>query len=315
MIDPRITAAFLRDNGFQLEPHLVVLGLVGSHSHGTYLPPEDPDAIDDVDLMGFVVPPIEYHLGTSHFENWVLQFEELDVVLYSLSKAVRLLLKSNPNIVGMLWLRDEEYVHRTPAFDRLRAERSMFSSQQVASSFAGYAHAQIKKMEAFDLSAMERYEALTEAVKPAGDVSDILRADAARMKYLAKSSGVPVDTLYTFRQLHRSHFSGFMGKKRKDAVRRFGYDCKNASHLIRLLRMCVEFLQTGQLYVYRTKDADELKAIKRGGWTLEQVKAEAARLFVEVERAREQSRMLPDPDHERANRLLVDLHMEVLGLR
>ena len=99
-IDPRISTAFEQANGFPLEPHLIVLGLMGSHSHGTYLPPQEPNAVDDIDLMGFVVPPIDYHFGLPRWQHWTFQFEELDVVLYSLEKAFRLLLKSNPNIVG-----------------------------------------------------------------------------------------------------------------------------------------------------------------------------------------------------------------------
>lgn len=35
-LDPRISRAFAADNGFELEPHLLVLALMGSHSHGTY---------------------------------------------------------------------------------------------------------------------------------------------------------------------------------------------------------------------------------------------------------------------------------------
>lgn len=62
-IDPRIARAFEAQNGFPLEPHLIVLALMGSHSHGTYLPPEEPDAVDDVDLMGFVVPPLPFHIA------------------------------------------------------------------------------------------------------------------------------------------------------------------------------------------------------------------------------------------------------------
>ena len=45
------------------------------------------------------------------------------MVLYSLGKAFRLLLRGNPNIVGMLWLRESEYLVRTPAFKRLAASR------------------------------------------------------------------------------------------------------------------------------------------------------------------------------------------------
>jgi hypothetical protein len=80
-----------------------------------------------------------------------------------------------------------------------------------------------------------------------------------------------------------------MGEKRKAMVRKYQYDVKNAAHLIRLLRMGSELITTGMLQVYRTTDADELKVIKRGGWTLDQVKAEAARLFDGVEAARARS--------------------------
>ena len=38
-IDPRIASAFEAENGFPLESHLVVLALMGSHSHGTTFHP------------------------------------------------------------------------------------------------------------------------------------------------------------------------------------------------------------------------------------------------------------------------------------
>jgi hypothetical protein len=65
-------------------------------------------------------------------------------------------------------------------------------------------------------------------------------------------------------------FAGY-GDKRKQLVLRHGYDSKNAAHLIRLLRMCVEFMKNGELVVSRP-DAAELLDIKAGKWTLEQVK-------------------------------------------
>ena len=69
-----------------------------------------------------------------------------------------------------------------------------------------------------------------------------------------------------------------MGQKRRELVRRVGYDAKNAAHLIRLLRMGIEFLIEGTMHVERA-DAPELLDIKRGEWPLEKVKAEAERLF------------------------------------
>jgi hypothetical protein len=313
-IDPRISAAFEKQNGFPLEPHLVVLGLMGSHSHGTYLPPQEPNAIDDIDLMGFVVPPIEYHLGLPRWEHWVWKEDELDVVLYSLEKAVRLLLKSNPNIVGLLWLRDDEYVHRSENFDVLQRSRSIFSSMAAADTFAGYANDQLKKMEAFDLERMAEYESLTTQLKAHGSVDTVLEADANKLEYLATRWSLGPEVLTRFRKLHREHFSGYMGEKRKAMVRKYQYDVKNAAHLIRLLRMGAEFLETGELRVYRTSDADELKVIKRGGWTLEQVKAEAAQLFAGIENARKRSPLPPAPDEQKANELLIQIHATILGL-
>src|SRR5436190_23908657 len=96
-IDARISQAFAAENGFPLEPHLIVLALTGSHSHGTYIPPEEPDAIDAVDYMGFVIPPLRFHLGLPRRKHRRLQQDELDAMIDSLEKAVRLLLKSNPS--------------------------------------------------------------------------------------------------------------------------------------------------------------------------------------------------------------------------
>lgn len=312
-IDSRIAEAFEAQNGFPLGPHLVVLGLMGSHSHGTYLPPQEPNAVDDIDMMGFVVPPLEYHLGLPRWQHWTLQVDELDVVLYSLEKAFRLLLKSNPNIVGLLWLREDEYLHRSTAFNALHAHRDIFSSQEAAEAFAGYAADQLKRMEAFDLERMAEYEELTSAIKSRGAINEALDADTAKLKYLAGRWDLDLELLNRFRKLHREHFSGYMGEKRKAMVRKYQYDVKNAAHLIRLLRMGAEFIETGTLQVYRTSDADELKVIKRGGWSLEQVKEEAARLFANVELARARSPLKAEPDAKAANELLIAMHADVLG--
>ena len=313
-IDPRIARAFEAQNGFPLAPHLIVLALMGSHSHGTYLPPEEPDAVDDVDLMGFVVPPLAYHIGLPRWEHWRLQADELDVVTYSLDKAVRLLLKSNPNIVGLLWLRENEYVHRHDTFEMLRSRRAVFSSQVAADAFAGYAYDQLKRMEAFDLERMTEYEALTREIRARGPLTEVLEADKAKLEHIARNWGLSLDSLGRFRKLHHEHFSGYMGEKRKAMVRKYQYDVKNAAHLIRLLRMGIEFLETGQLQVFRTSDAEELKRIKRGGWTLDQVKAQAEALFGRIDEARARSPLPPRPDEAAANELLMEVHSRVLGL-
>jgi hypothetical protein len=287
---------------------------MGSHSHGTYIPPAEPDAIDDVDLMGFLVPPLEYHLGLPRWQHWTWQFEELDVVIYSLEKAFRLLLKSNPNIVGLLWLRDQEYIHRHALFAKLIAARGIFSSRVAAQAFAGYAMDQLKKMEAFDIERMAEYEELTAKITARGPLNELLEADPNKIDHIAVAWSLPRETLLRFRKLHTEHFSGYMGAKRKAMVRKYQYDVKNAAHLVRLLRMGSEFLLTGALQVYRTTDAAELKRIKRGEWSLEEVKAEAARLFAGVEESRARSTLRESPDEAAAGALLIEMHRAILDL-
>jgi len=101
-------------------------------------------------------------------------------------------------------------------------------------------------------------------------------------------------------------FEGYMGKKRKALVEKFHYDCKNAAHLIRLLRMGIEFLVDGELYVER-HDAQQLLAIKRGEWTLEEVKAESDRLFKQAEEVYIKSDLPKGVDTDKINELCVEV--------
>jgi predicted nucleotidyltransferase len=114
---------------------------------------------------------------------------------------------------------------------------------------------------------------------------------------------------YANGQLHRmTHMAckGYMGEKRKRLVEKYGYDTKNASHLIRLLRMGIEFLVDGELHILR-KDAQELLEIKAGEWSLEKVKAEAEKLFALSELAFIHSKLPSKPNHEKISNLCVEI--------
>jgi uncharacterized protein len=257
---PRITARFHRDTGMELADGLVMLCYVGSISHGTHRPPAEADGIDDIDLMGVYVPPLRYTLGLGSFEHWVVKEDELDITLYSLKKFVGLVLKSNPNVLGTLWLKPEHYLVSTRAWHEVLNERAIFSSLHAYDAFTGYGHAQLKKM-----AATQRYE-------------------------------------------------GYMGQKRRELVDRFGYDVKNAAHLIRLMRMCAEFLADGELRVFREHDADELVRIKRGEWTVREVETEAERLFALASELRDKSELPRYPDHKRADALVQRIHLGTYDL-
>jgi len=117
---------------------------------------------------------------------------------------------------------------------------------------------------------------------------------------------------YAASQLHKMEksgvYQGYMGERRKKLVDRFGYDTKNAAHLIRLLRMGIEFLSTGSMRVDRTNiDADELLAIKRGEWELEQVKEAGEDLFARLRQAKDSSPLPDGPDMDAINNLCTNV--------
>ena len=123
---------------------------------------------------------------------------------------------------------------------------------------------------------------------------------------------------YAKAQLHKmTHqaYEGYMGKKRKALVDRYGYDTKNASHLIRILRMGIEFLKDGELHVNRAHDRTELLAIKDGEWSLDRVKSESDRLFKLAEETHAQSDLPKGPDPKVISTLCHDVVFEELFRR
>jgi predicted nucleotidyltransferase len=239
---------------FDLKERTVLLGYMGSQSHGTWIPPQD-GGIDDKDVMGICVPPMDYYTGLKKFEQIDTWEDEYDIVIYEARKFVRLLLKANPNVLGLLWLPPELYIKKTKSGQHLINHRDIFSSKQIYNSFTGYAYSQLSKME---------------------------------------------------------HFSelGYMGAKRKALVQKFGYDTKNAAHLIRLLRMGIEFLATGQLNVLRP-DAPQLIRIKKGKYTLEKIKTMAEGLFDDARKALMGCNLPDEPDHDKAEYILMDMINEI----
>lgn len=252
MLDERILTAFRKANGFDLLSHLIMACYVGSQSHGTYEP--SPNNLDDTDFMLVVLPPTDRLLGLKSWDHWVFQQDELDVVAYSLDKYIRLVLKSNPNVFGTLYLRDQDYVFRSRPFRYLQENRKRLESLCAYPAFAGYAFSQLKRLQ-------------------------------------------------------NGAYKGYMGAERKALVERFGYDTKNAAHLIRLYRMGIEFVQTGELRVYRP-DREELKAIKRGEWPLDRVQAEATRLEQAMFDAKATSPLPAQPETFWVEQFLVHVQSE-----
>jgi len=121
---------------------------------------------------------------------------------------------------------------------------------------------------------------------------------------------------YAHGQLHRmTHIgpTGKLGSRRKELVKRFGYDVKNASHLIRLLKMGIEVLSTGEITVKRP-DNNMLLSIKRGEWKLEKVIKYADDLFKLLDEAFVKSPLPTRIDFKFVNNLCKNILMDFYGV-
>jgi hypothetical protein len=284
-----------------------------------YVPQSYPDSIDDKDVMGVYIGPLEHYLGFGRkdvYEQWE---GEWDCVFYELRKFVDLLLNCNPNVLSLLWLEPNGIIYESAIGATLRQQRDLFVTKKAYHSFSGYAHAQFKKMISFNQEAQALMQQLEEQLIAFGIDPESCDAGAS----LRHVEGQPfigattemMEIVKRYRGERRRYYSGgYMGKKRRDLVRRVGYDAKNAAHLIRLLRMGIEFLTEGSVRVERA-DAPELLDIKRGGWSLEKVKSEAERLFQLSQEAYVRSPLPPEPDRVRAERLCVQMISEFHNLR
>jgi len=234
-----------------LPPKCLIVGITGSTSHGTKLSNDNPCCIDDEDILGVCIGPTEHYFGLKNFEQKEIKKDKWDCVTYEIRKFFRLLLQCNPNVLGLLYLQEKDYVYISDSGRLLLENKHLFVSKQAFFSFNGYAKSQLHRMT-------------------------------------------------------HGACEGYMGAKRKQLVEKFGYDCKNAAHLIRLLRMGIEYLGDGTLRVFR-EDAKELKEIKSGGWELERIKTEAERLFILAQEAYVRSSLPAFPDKERAEKLLITI--------
>lgn len=103
-----------------------------------------------------------------------------------------------------------------------------------------------------------------------------------------------------------------LGAKRKADIETHGYSCKNAMHMIRLLRMGCEVLEGGRYDVHRP-DAEELLRIRAGEWTLAEVEQEGVRLLRRLDLAAENSTLPKKVDDVFVDGMLMGLVADTLG--
>lgn len=117
---------------------------------------------------------------------------------------------------------------------------------------------------------------------------------------------------YAYQQVHKMEIKNpAEGSRRRELIEQFGFDVKFAYHVVRLLDEVEQILVEGDIDLQRNRE--QLKAIRRGDWTADQVREYFARKEKALETAYTQSRLPHGPDEAKIKRLLLDCLEEHFG--
>ncbi len=139
---------------FDISKHTILLGLCGSRAYGT-----NTD-LSDYDFKGIAIAPLDHYLGVGkNFEQYEGKLdkefpnanipENHESVIYDIRKFAHLASLANPNILELLYLdnpTESNYYSDLTWSAPLILIRQAFLSKKVRYTYAGYAHAQLKRI-------------------------------------------------------------------------------------------------------------------------------------------------------------------------
>lgn len=288
--------AWLKDATVYLTKH-------GSHAYGT----NRHDS--DLDIKGVAIPPTRYFFG------WLDKFEQADrgfdndVQIYDIRKFFNLAADCNPNIIEVLWTDPSDWLYSDVIGVKLYEMRHEFISKKARFTFAGYAHAQLKRIRTH-----QRWLRNPPSHKPSREeyglppLERVADADQIRAAEFLNTQGYGYGTNFQalveaekqYRQALKDWDSYERWQKERNPIRHaleaaHGYDTKHAMHLVRLLRMCGEILETGEVLVKRP-DAKELLEIRAGAWSFDKLIEWADAEDARMEKLYQESKLPHEPN-------------------
>lgn len=261
-----------------LGDNIILLCLGGSHAYGTDTPQSD------LDVRGIALNSRHDILTGHDFEQSINN--ATDTTIYSFDKIIRLLSQANPNVIECLGLKPEHYLQKSPYFEYIFSQKTLFLSKQCIHTFVGYANTQLRRMEnkASRIATQEQNE--SNILKSIENASFDFKKrylempnDAIKL-YIDKAVNEDYDfeifmdvnlTHYPLRD-YKSMWSDMQsivksyakaGYRNGSAIEH-GKLGKHMMHLIRLYLMCLDILKDGKIITYREKEHDFLMDIRNG---------------------------------------------------
>jgi len=256
----------------------------GSHLYGTNTHKSDED------YVGVFMPTEEFIFGFQRVENVDLSiksksengkntFDAKDVVYHEFRKFIKLALDNNPNILELLFANKDNILFMNDVGMELISMRHAFPHMGLVNRFKKYAESQKHKM----VIRSDNYFVLQGALKYLNELlkepenGDRLIVELESLPFFQKSGRYIMCGDLNF-QKHVSikkvqrmiHERVAKFGNRKELVSKHGYDTKFASHLIRLLYECEEFVLTGSI-TFPLQKANLILDIRKGKYKIKDV--------------------------------------------
>jgi predicted nucleotidyltransferase len=304
-----------------MEPRLIYETLHGSRAYGLAREGSDEDR------RGVIVGPSRWYFGIAGAPEQIARSD--DDVWIELRKVFRLAVAANPSILEILFTDAAHHRVTTPEGAMLLDARDRFLSKRVEGTFAGYALAQLSRIRTHRrwLLAPPKQEPLRSAFglpERSTIPKDQMGAlEALEARDALASAALPENFLDVlarekrYRAARREWEQHRQWQRERNPKRAaleavHGYDTKHAMHLVRLLRMGIEVLETGRLVVTRP-DRDELLAIRDGAWSYEALESACEALRARIAAAAARSPLPDAPDEAALDALCVSLIERVLA--
>jgi len=233
----------------------------------------------DTDLRGVFV------LRRSRSRGFVAQPDQVEPaaerVLYEIRKFFRLAAACNPTVIEVLFTDPQDHVTVSAEGRLLLDRRSDFLSRLAGDSFrqvrpwrssigsrrAGAGCCRRRKPTPSARATAcrsDRRSPRTSRARPRRcSETDACQRRTWSPNFLSCSTGSAATARLCVSGSSTKEWTRSRNPARAELERRYGYDTKHAMHLIRLLRMAVEVLSTGEVVV-RRPDAEDLRAVRRG---------------------------------------------------
>ncbi|EUJ44466.1 nucleotidyltransferase [Listeria riparia FSL S10-1204] len=304
---------FLRANT-DLE-NIAYLVASGSHGYGTNI------TTSDLDLRGFLLEDEHYLLGLQTFE----QFEEkkTDTVIFGAKKFIKLCAQSNPNVLELLGVDEEEILVCSDAGRIVRDNIDLFLSKRVEKTFGNYAKAQLKRLQNAlvrnDDASVEKealvLERLNSQIGQLGDKYSDLGSTGLNLRL--ENNEIVMDLSlqgYPLREFN-SIYKDLQGIVRTfDTTRKDNFQkelpqlYKHAMHLVRMLVTGRDILEGKGVITKRRTEHDLLMAIRSGEMTFNEIFECVAVLQSEFDRAAKETALPEQVDMQKIEELLISLY-------